>query len=106
MKPSAYLVNTSRGPIVDEAALIDVLRRKAVAGAALDVFDMEPLPLDHPLRRMDNTVITPHLGYVTNESYGIMYSEAAGDIQAFLSGRFIRVVNPEVVDRPNLRRLG
>jgi phosphoglycerate dehydrogenase-like enzyme len=106
MKPSAYLVNTSRGPIVDEAALIDVLRRKAVAGAALDVFDEEPLPLDHPLRRMDNTVITPHLGYVTNESYGIMYSEAAGDIQAFLSGRFIRVVNPEVVDRPNLRRLG
>jgi phosphoglycerate dehydrogenase-like enzyme len=106
MKPSSYLVNTSRGPIVDEAALIDVLQRRAIAGAALDVFDEEPLPLNHPLRRMDNTVITPHLGYVTTESYRVMYSEAAEDIQAFLSGRFIRIVNPGVVDRPNLRRPG
>ncbi|MBI4282800.1 MAG: D-2-hydroxyacid dehydrogenase family protein [Chloroflexi bacterium] len=105
MKPSAYLVNTSRGPIVDEAALIDVLHRKAIAGAALDVFDKEPLPLNHPLLHVDNTVITPHLGYVTTESYRVMYSEAAEDIRAFLSGRYIRIVNPEVVDRPNLRRL-
>lgn len=103
MKPTAYLVNTSRGPIVDEVALIDVLRRKAIAGAALDVFDQEPLPLDHPLRQMDNTVITPHLGYVAIESYQAMYSQAIENIQTFLSGRPVRVVNPEVLGRPNLR---
>ena len=64
MKPTAYLVNTSRGPIVDEAALVDVLDKGGIAGAGLDVFDREPLPLDHPLRRLENTVITPHVGYV------------------------------------------
>ncbi len=105
MKPTAYLVNTSRGPIVDEAALIDVLQRKAIAGAALDVFDQEPLPVDHPLRRMGNTVITPHLGYVTMEGYRTMYSQAIEDIQAFLNRRPIRVINPEVLKRSNLRRL-
>jgi len=104
MKPTAYLVNTSRGPIVDEAALIDVLQRKTIAGAALDVFDQEPLPPDHPLRCMDNTVITPHLGYVTIESYRAMYSQAIENIQTFLSGRPIRAVNPGVLERPNLRR--
>jgi phosphoglycerate dehydrogenase-like enzyme len=105
MKPSAYFVNTSRGPIVDESALIDLLRRKAIAGAALDVFDEEPLPLNHPLRHMENTVITPHLGYVTTESYQVMYSEAAQDIQAFLSGQFTRALNPAVLKYPNLRRV-
>jgi D-3-phosphoglycerate dehydrogenase len=69
MKPTAYLINTSRGPIVDEKALIHALETKSIAGAGLDVFDIEPLPLDHPLRRMDNTIITPHLGYVTQEGY-------------------------------------
>lgn len=106
MKPSAYFVNTSRGPIVDETALLGVLRRKAIAGAALDVFDQEPLPVDHPLLRTENTVITPHLGYVTTESYQAMYTDAAADIHAFLSGRQVRVLNPGVVERPNLRRLG
>jgi phosphoglycerate dehydrogenase-like enzyme len=105
MKPSAYFVNTSRGPIVDEPALIDLLRRKAIAGAALDVFDEEPLPLNHTLRDMENTVITPHLGYVTTESYKVMYDDAAEDIQAFLSGQFTRVLNPTVLDRSNLRHM-
>src|SRR5262249_37445018 len=69
MKPTAYLVNTSRGPIVDEAALLAALREKRIAGAGLDVFDIEPLPLDHPLRKMDNAVLTPHLGYVAEQNY-------------------------------------
>ena len=69
MKQTAYLINTSRGPIVDEKALLDALREKQIAGAGLDVFDVEPLPLDHPLRKMDNVVITPHLGYVGEQNY-------------------------------------
>ncbi len=104
MKPTAYLVNTSRGPIIDEVALIDVLQRKTIAGAALDVFDQEPLPLDHPLRGLDKTVITPHLGYVTIESYRVMYGDAIQDIQSFLSGQCVRVINSGVLERPNLRR--
>ena len=91
---------------MDEAALIDVLQRKAIAGAALDVFDEEPLPLDHPLRRMDNTVITPHAGYVTVEGYQRMYSQAIENIQTFLKGEPVRVLNPAVLERANLRRLG
>lgn len=106
MKPSAYLVNTSRGPIVDEGALIDALRSGTIAGAALDVFDVEPLPLEHPLRSMDNTVITPHLGYVTTDSYRNMFGQAVEDIRAFLGGQPMRVINPQVLERPNLRRLG
>lgn len=94
MKPTAYLVNTSRGPIVDEPALIQALETNAIAGAGLDVFDTEPLPLDHPLRRLDNIVITPHLGYVTDETYRVFYGEALEDIQAFLKGEPIRVLNP------------
>ena len=105
MKPTAYLINTSRGPIVDEAALIDVLQRRAIAGAAMDVFDQEPLPLDHPLRHTDNTVITPHMGYVTTETYQEMYSQAVEDIQTFLKGQTTRLINPAVLERPNLRRL-
>lgn len=94
MKPTAYLVNTSRGPIVDEPALIQALENGTIAGAGLDVFDVEPLPLDHPLRRLDNIVITPHLGYVTDETYRIFYGNALEDIQAFLKGEPIRVLNP------------
>ncbi len=105
MKPTAYLINTSRGPIVNEAALIDILQRRAIAGAAMDVFDQEPMPLDHPLRHMDNTVITPHMGYVTTETYQAMYSQAVEDIQTFLQGKTIRLINPAVLERPNLRRL-
>ena len=106
MKPTAYLVNTSRGPIVDEAALVDALERKAIAGAGLDVFDREPLPLDHPLRRLDNTVITPHLGYVTLDGYRGMYGHAVENIQSYLEGQPVRVINPDVLDRPNLRTPG
>ena len=84
MKPSAYLVNTSRGPIVDEAALIDALTRGTIAGAGLDVFDNEPLPVDHPLRSLPNTVLTPHMGYVTSETYRVFYGDAVEDIKAFL----------------------
>jgi phosphoglycerate dehydrogenase-like enzyme len=93
MKPTAYLVNTSRGPIVDEDALIKTLRQRKLAGAALDVFDEEPLRPDHPLLSLDNTVLTPHLGYVTKESYAIMYTQALEDVLAFLTGEPIRVLN-------------
>jgi phosphoglycerate dehydrogenase-like enzyme len=94
MKPTAYLVNTSRGPIVDEPALIQALENGTIAGAGLDVFDVEPLPLNHPLRRLDNIVITPHLGYVTDETYRVFYGDALEDIQAFLKGEPVRVLNP------------
>jgi len=94
MKRSAYLVNTSRGPIVDEAALIRALQEGTIAGAGLDVFDEEPLPRDHPFRRLPNTVITPHLGYVTEETYRIFYGQALEDIQAFLRGEPVRVLRP------------
>lgn len=93
MKPTAYLINTSRGPIVDEAALIDAVRARRIAGAGLDVFDREPLPLDHPLRRLENTVITPHLGYVTEEGYRIAYAGAVEDIRSFLDGKPVRAIN-------------
>jgi phosphoglycerate dehydrogenase-like enzyme len=93
MKRTAYLITTSRGPIVDEAALLQALQQGAVAGAGLDVFDEEPLPLDHPLRRLENTVITPHLGYVTDETYRVFYGEALEDIHAFLKGAPMRVIN-------------
>lgn len=92
MKPTAYLVNTSRGPIVDEAALLDALRAGKLAAAGLDVYDEEPLPLAHPLRRLPNTVITPHLGYVTEETYRIFYGQALEDVQAWLRGAPVRVL--------------
>ncbi len=92
MKPTAYLVNTARGPIVDEAALLDALQRRAIAGAALDVFSEEPLPRDHPLRKLDNVVLTPHLGYVTAENYRCYYGEMAEDIEAWLAGAPVRVL--------------
>jgi phosphoglycerate dehydrogenase-like enzyme len=92
MQSTAYLINTSRGPIVDEQALIQALQQKTIAGAGLDVFDDEPLPLDHPFRRLDNIVITPHMGYVTNEGYQVFYGHAVEDIQAFLRGAPVRVI--------------
>jgi phosphoglycerate dehydrogenase-like enzyme len=94
MKRTAYLVNTSRGPIVDEAALVHALREGTIAGAGLDVYDEEPLPPDHPLRRLPRTVLTPHLGYVTEETYRIFYGQALEDIQAYLRGDPIRVLRP------------
>jgi len=96
MNAGALLVNTSRGPIVDERALIAALEQRTIAGAALDVFDEEPLPPDHPFRRLENTVITPHLGYVTLESYQVFYRDAVEDVRAFLNGNPVRVLNPQV----------
>jgi len=92
MKKSAYLINTSRGPIVDEKALIAVLNSKSIAGAGLDVFDIEPLPLDHPFRKMDNVVITPHLGYVSEQNYRKYFPDIVEDIRAWLDGKLVRVI--------------
>ncbi|MFC1940361.1 D-2-hydroxyacid dehydrogenase family protein [Chloroflexota bacterium] len=98
MKPTAYLINTSRGPIVDEAALVQALQTHAIAGAGLDVFNQEPLPPDHPFGRLDNTVLTPHLGYVAKEGYQIYYGEVVEDIVAYLLGKPVRVLNPGVLE--------
>ncbi|HEX3207776.1 MAG TPA: D-2-hydroxyacid dehydrogenase family protein [Geminicoccaceae bacterium] len=93
MRKDAYLINTSRGPIVDEAALLDALHSGRIAGAGLDVFDHEPLPADHPLRTAPNTVLTPHIGYVTSASYTRFYQDAVEDIAAFLRGEPLRILN-------------
>jgi D-3-phosphoglycerate dehydrogenase len=93
MKSSAFLINTSRGPIIDEAALISALHQRKIAGAGLDVFDVEPLPLDHPFRKMDNVVITPHLGYVAEQNYCRYFADAVDDIEAFLDGKPVRVLS-------------
>ena len=86
MKPTAYLVNTARGPIVDEDALLEVLKQKKIAGAGIDVFSVEPLPSDHPFRKLDNLVLTPHLGYATRESLGTHYSQMVECIDAYTKG--------------------
>jgi phosphoglycerate dehydrogenase-like enzyme len=93
MKKTAYLINTSRGPIVDEKALIAALQNKTIAGAGLDVFDIEPLPLDHPFRKMDNVVITPHLGYVSEQNYRKYFPDVVEDIRAWLDGKPVRVID-------------
>jgi D-3-phosphoglycerate dehydrogenase len=93
MKPTAFLINTSRGPIIDEAALISALQQYKIAGAGLDVFDVEPLRLDHPFRKMDNVVITPHLGYVSEQNYRRYFADAVDDIRAFLDGNPVRVLS-------------
>jgi phosphoglycerate dehydrogenase-like enzyme len=92
MKKTAFLVNTSRGPIVDEAALLAALDSSAIAGAGIDVYDREPLPADHPLRRAWNIVLTPHLGYVTEDTYRVFYGQTVEDVEAFLAGGPIRVI--------------
>ena len=92
MKPTAHLINTSRGPIVDEKALVEALEKGAIAGAGLDVFDQEPLPQDHPLRHLENVVVTPHIGYVTTETYEVFFRDTVENIQAFLEEQPIRVI--------------
>ncbi|MCV7444863.1 D-2-hydroxyacid dehydrogenase family protein [Mycobacterium paraense] len=94
MKPHAYLINTSRGPIVDEAALIDALRTGRIAGAGLDVYDAEPPPPDHPLRSLRNVTLSPHLGYVTREMLGAFYEDTVEAVVAWLDGAPIRIANP------------
>jgi phosphoglycerate dehydrogenase-like enzyme len=93
MKPTAFLVNTARGPLVDEDDLADALRSRRIAGAALDAFGCEPLPADHPFRTLDNVLATPHIGYVTEENYGVFFADIVADIEAFLAGRPIRLLN-------------
>ena len=91
--PGGYLVNTSRGPIVDESALISALRGNVIGGAGLDVFAVEPLPAGHPLRSLPNTVITPHIGYVTAQGYEVFYADIVADIAAWLDGSPVRVIS-------------
>ena len=94
MKPTAMFINDARGPLVDEQALIQVLKENRIAGAALEVYDTEPLPADHPFRTLPNVIATPHLGYVTRENYKLFYEEAVEDIQGWLVGTPVRVLSP------------
>jgi phosphoglycerate dehydrogenase-like enzyme len=92
MKPTSILVNTSRGPIVDESALVDALRRHVISCAALDVYETEPLPPEHALRSLDNALLTPHIGYVSQQLYSVFYRDAVEDIAAFIAGAPVRVI--------------
>jgi phosphoglycerate dehydrogenase-like enzyme len=104
MKPEAYLINTSRGPIVVEADLIAALRTGRIAGAGIDVFDIEPPPGDHPFRAMDNVTITPHLGYVTHETLAAFYSDTVEAVIGFVEGAPIRIANPDALTHPKHRK--
>ena len=97
MKPTAYLINTSRGPIVQETALLDALREHRIAGAGLDVFDEEPLPTGHLLLSLDNVVLTPHLGYATRQVMTVFMTESVENVAAWIGGEPTRVLNPEVL---------
>jgi phosphoglycerate dehydrogenase-like enzyme len=92
LKPTALLINTSRGPIVDQEPLLEVLQNKKIAGAGLDVYEVEPLPVGHPLRKLDNVVLTPHLGYVSEQNYRIYFPHAVEDIRGYLDGKPVRVL--------------
>jgi phosphoglycerate dehydrogenase-like enzyme len=92
MRPTAYLINTSRGPLVNEAALIAALREERIAGAGLDVYDIEPLPHDHPLRSLPNTLLLPHIGYVITDTYEVFFTEIVDDIVAWAAGAPIRLL--------------
>jgi phosphoglycerate dehydrogenase-like enzyme len=96
MKPGAILINTSRGPIVDEAALVAAVQAGHIV-AALDVYDREPLPVDHPLRQASGTVLTPHLGYGVQETWALFYRQSLENALAFLDGKPVRVMNPETL---------
>ncbi|THG99905.1 hypothetical protein EW026_g2545 [Hermanssonia centrifuga] len=93
LKPTAIFINTSRGPLVDEEALVSVLRERRITGAGLDVFDVEPLPLDHPLRDLDNVTLSPHLGYVSDDNYGVFFKHTVENIASFLEGKPSRVMS-------------
>ena len=95
MKPTAFLINTSRGPIVDEAVLVDALKSGTIAGAGLDVYDKEPLPADHPLRGLPNTVLTPHIGGRTRENFVARYQNCLENVKAWLDGKPVRVLGPQ-----------
>ena len=100
MKPTAVLINTSRGPIIEQWALVSALKENLIAGAALDVYDEEPLAPDHPLRSLPDVVLTPHLGYVTEENYRVFYGESLENIRAYLdTGLPTRLLNPEAIGR-------
>jgi phosphoglycerate dehydrogenase-like enzyme len=101
MMPRALLVNTARGPIIDEAALLNALQRSQIGGAALDVFDREPLAPDHPYRQLDNVLLTPHLGYVTEENYRLAFGQAVENIDAWLEGKPVRVIKAPTGDAPD-----
>jgi phosphoglycerate dehydrogenase-like enzyme len=93
MKPSALLINTSRGPIVDEGSLVAHLRDRRIAGAGIDVYDREPIAPDHPLLALDNVIVLPHVGYVVEQNYRLIYGDALEDIRAFMRGEVLRPLN-------------
>ena len=99
MQKHAVLVNTSRGPLIDEAAMIDAMRARKIACTALDVYDIEPLPADHPLRGLDNVVLSPHQGFVTQDVYTVWYGDTVENIRAWLSGAPIRVLNADILKK-------
>ena len=103
MNPEALVINTARGDLIDEEALLEALEAGEIAGAALDTFDVEPMPAGHPLLELDNTLICPHLGYVTDDSYQAFYSQVVEDIRAFDSGEPVRMINEEVLSTPQFR---
>jgi len=104
MKPEAYLINTSRGPIVVEADLIAALQSGRIAGAGIDVYDAEPPAVDHPFRTLDNVTVTPHLGYVTHETLAAFYSDTLEAVAAFANGAPIRIANPEALGHARQQR--
>ena len=104
MKPTAYLINTARGPIVNETALVHALQAHTIAGAGLDVFDQEPLPPGHPFLALDNTLLVPHIGYVTEAQYRVRYRETVENVAAYLRGEPLRVLNPHALATAPMRR--
>jgi phosphoglycerate dehydrogenase-like enzyme len=97
MKKTTILVNTSRGPIIDQDALLAALRAGAIGCAALDVYESEPLPIDHPMRSAPRTVLTPHIGFVADANYDVFYGQSVENILAFLDGKPLRLINPDVL---------
>lgn len=100
MKPEALLINTARGALLDERALLEALEKKRIGGAALDVYEVEPLPADHPLRSCDNAVLSPHMGFVTRDAYRLFFTQALESIEEYLQGRVPRrALNPQAMAR-------